>query len=326
MGLSQLQHRNPEDVVKESGWGDDHLAKLILRTAASPHSTSTTTTFEASRTEVMASIAPTSRAVQLFAACIQLDLTGMHTLVVVKPKTIPDAMWVPEGSPMRVATGQLDKVTVGPVCKMMFAVSITSELEFATGDTASTIIGDMLDRQAAKNLDAAFFSSTAAVEGTNPAGIFADITPTGASSSTGSAAMLEDIDSLAGAISDAGGDPDRAWYLCSPGQAMVMRSLVGPRFTNPIVSVSSMDAGTFAAIDPRGIATATSGLPEISTSKVAVEHMEDTTPLPLTTAATASYPIKSHFQQDLISIRLRNRLTWQRLHDGAVQLITSTKW
>lgn len=325
LAIGGIRRANPEQIIRQS-YGDDHLAGLVIRAATEPASTADFSQF--TRIRVLGAIAPGAASVRLFNNAMQLDLDGVYAAKVAKGTTVPEPIFTGEGLPFPVADGVTDTVDVGPVRKMMIAVAVTGELEFYSIEAASTIMQRMLTEKAGPSLDATVFSTTAA-DDVRDAGLLNGVTPITASNLTGQAAMAEDIGELAGALGAAGCNSDRAMYFAAPRQAAAMRLLAGPRFTNEIIAVNSLIAGTVVAIDPAAIATGYSGIPEIETSKQAVMHYEDTTPLPISspgTPSTVAAPVISAFQSDLIVIRLRNRLCWSKLVDGAVQVVNSVVW
>jgi hypothetical protein len=74
--------------------------------------------------------------------------------------------------------------------------------------------------------------------------------------------------------------------VTTPALAMKLSLLAGPRFTTPILSSIAIPTGTAIVVAPSGIASAYSGALSVQTSKEAVVHFEDTSPLPISTAGT----------------------------------------
>jgi hypothetical protein len=83
------------------------------------------------------------------------------------------------------------------------------------------------------------------------------------------------------------------------------------------------------AIEKRAIASAFAGLPEVTTSREAAIHMEDSAPAAIGTAGspnTVAAPVRSMFQTDSVAIRMVQRCTWVSRASGMVQLVEDVTW
>jgi hypothetical protein len=72
----------------------------------------------------------------------------------------------------------------------------------------------------------------------------------GATSGGGVNALTTDLGLIAKALAAANCDPDRMVVIASPAQALVLRLLAAPRFTNTIIGTSALADKTVVGVDP----------------------------------------------------------------------------
>jgi hypothetical protein len=83
------------------------------------------------------------------------------------------------------------------------------------------------------------------------------------------------------------------------------------------------------AIATNGLASAVDAMPEIETSKIATVHMEDTTPLPISspgTPPTVAAPTRSLWQTDCVGIKIRFNADWALRDPRALAWLATTAW
>jgi hypothetical protein len=326
LALANVREQRPETLVRAI-WPDDAQASLIVKAAVSP--TSTSSYPQITTATVLPALAPASASARLFARCLQIDLAGVAKVRVPFTVDAPQPTFVGEGSAAPVAQYSLSGVDCGPARKILILAAVTGELENATPETASVIIGKALSDATQKSVDAAVFSNVAA-DATRPAGLLLGITPI-AAASTGSDTekMATDIAALAGAIGDADIAADDMVIVASVAQATKLRLLSSPNFTNLVIGTKALADGTIVGIAPSGVAVGYSGSPEVETSRQGLVHFEDTTPLPIATGVQGSgvlaTPTKSVWQTDMIVIKVRARTAWAAL-PGAIAMVTGVGW
>ena len=308
-------------------WAHDSRAVEVLKAAQNP--TSTTNFPAITTTSIWQSLAPASASAQLFSHAMQISLQGVNKVRIPHAASVPQPGFVPEGSAAPLAQFSLAGVDLGPVRKILILTSLTGELENATPEAASAIIGKTLAEAVAQAVDAAVFSSAAA-DSTRPAGLFAGVVPNvAATGSTDVDAATTDIANLAAEISSAGIDPSGMIIVAAWPQAVRLQMLSGANFKYAIVGTNALPDGTVAAFAPAGVAVGYSGTPEIEVTKEGAVHFEDTTPLPIASgaqgSATVGSPVKSAFQQNLLVVLVRARCAWSAL-PGAVQIVPSVSW
>lgn len=324
IALGALTNRNPQDVLSERH-PSDKTAATILRTVAGPASTSTAAALlETHQGLLLSGIAPASRALRLFGSAMQLDFTGVHQYNIAFPETKPVPIFVKEAGPTPIAQARLGTATVGPMKKILIATAVTSQLEIAVGDTASSIVGKMFSDCFVPAFDGVVFGSAAA-DDAQPAGLLHDVTPL-AAAGAGADAMAKDVGSIAAAIATAGGDADRMMIFAAPKQAVALRMSVGTRFTNPILSTNALADKQIVGVDPQMIGASNNGVPSIDISREATLHFEDTTPLPISADGTIAGPVRSAFQENLLALRMRMSTCWGVLAPGGVQTVVNVAW
>jgi len=324
LALAADRRKDPQKIVK-STWSDDQRALLITRGAVSPTTTAGFPTFDP--VVAFRSLAPSSAALALFQLGLALDLTEASTIRIPSVAGLPmQPIFVGEGTPAPIVQWNFEATVVGPARKILLLSAVTGELENATPETASAVIGRVLADVANHGIDAAAFSAAAA-NAVAPAGLLHNVTPVTAATA-GPDAMAEDLGALTGAIGAAGIDPNGAVFVCGPREATIIKVKVGPKFDYPVLTTLGLPAKGVACFAPAGVVSGYQDSPTIETSKEAAIHMEQDTPTDISTAGTppvAAFPTKSLFQTDIISIRVRAHCAWA-CAVGAAQVIDNVNW
>lgn len=207
----------------------------------------------------------------------------------------------------------------------MLIASITGEL--AERSDAEGIVRTAMSEAAGKSLDAAVFSTTAA-SAIRPAGILNGVTPITATAGGGTTAMVADIKALVGAIVTAGGGAN-VMLFAHPVQAVTIGLLAGPGFNLTVVPTPAFASGSIVAVEVGAIASGYRGVPEITASKDAVVHMDDSAPAQISTVGspnTIAGNVLSAYQANLILLKLILRCSWTTRAPGMVQVINSATW
>jgi len=174
-----------------------------------------------------------------------------------------------------------------------------------------------------RGIDAAAFGSAAA-DAVAPAGLLYGVTPI-AAATAGTDAMAEDLGALTGAIGAAGIDASGAVFVCGPREATILKVKVGPKFDHPILTTLGLPAKTVACFAPAGVASGFQDAPQIETSRDAAYHFDDAPTDVSTAPGVAAAPVKSLYQTDLISIKVRANAAWA-VASGAAQVISAVNW
>ncbi len=277
---------------------------------------------EAALRDFFASLGPVSAASQLMALSLNLGLPdGINNFTVPALVAQPIAgAFVKEGDPGRVRSHSLLGPSVTPK-KMLILSAITRELAKRMG--AEELVRRILRRDAGLSFDAALFSDDAETDAA-PAGLLYGVTPLTSYGGTDDEAMRQDLKTLANAV--AGIASGKIVFVASPDIAVSI-ALASRAVPYPVYSTSALAAGTVAAIAPDALTFAVEPSPDITVSSEAAMHMEDETPLPIVAAnGTTAAPVRSMFQTDCVAIRLIADMTWTKLHDDAVAVVTGAGW
>jgi hypothetical protein len=320
--LATLRHSDPANELK-AAWPNDDRATLILRAAQSPTGTGDIPAFD--QTGLFQSLASSSAALQLFERGLQLDLAGITSLRIPNFAALPPApIFVGEGKPAPNVHWTFDATVLGPARKVLILAAVTGELEAATPESASALVGRILADSSNKSIDAVAFG-TAAADEDQPAGLLHGVTPIAASAASPDA-MAEDVGALIGAIGVSGIDPSGAVFVCSPREATIIKIKVGPKFDHPVLSTLGLPEKTVACFASAAVASGYQDAPQIETSKTATVHFEDGSPADIAGLDGAiAVPTKSAFQTHLISIRVRARAAWA-VTPGGAQVVNNVNW
>jgi hypothetical protein len=319
--------RRPADEILSRAWPSDDGAKMVLRGATVPTTTSSAVALNIDAVAFLVSMAPASAAARLFERALRTDLSQIHATNIARLVNVPAPGFVAEAAPIPVVAGDFDSTLVGPTFKLALIVGLSNELEFSSPENASAVIGRALADAASKQLDTLVFDNVAGA-GSRPSGLLNGVTPIAATAGGGVNAMASDIGNLAGALSDAGVDTEAMVLVANPKQATKLRLLAGPAFTYPILGTSAVAAGTVVAISPAGVASGFDGAPRIETSKESTLHY-DTAPAQIGTAgspAVVAAPTRSAWQTDTFSLKVRTKCSWSLVHPGAVAVVNSATW
>lgn len=328
--LSHLRRQPLDLVVEEVGWREDRTLGTILRAATDPASTGGWGSALAGgnlAADFIAGLAPASAASRLIAAGVTVDLTGISTADLPWPTSNPPVVFVAEGAPIPVGQGVIGGGTVGAVKKMALILTCSGNLASYSTPAAVPVLTQMLTESASRALNAAIFS-TAAADAVRPAGILNGVTPITAAAGGGAAAAAADVGKLAQAIGLAGGG-ENLMLFADPGTATRLRLLFSAGTLPPIAAAVAITPGTLIAVEAGGFASAFSGVPDISTSTETVLHMEDTTPLPIGSAATPNTiaaPSRSLWQENAVAVRCLVDTAWAMRAAGLVQVINGVTW
>jgi hypothetical protein len=296
IALAGIRKTNPEATLK-AAWPSDTRAQILLRSAVSP--TSTSDIPGAIAIAPFRSLAPSSAALALFARGTQLSLVGVAQLAIPSVSGEPQAVFVGEGQPIGVADAGLSASLLGPLRKVAILATLSSELEVAVGpESASQIIGRILDAAIARSLDAIVFGDAAATD-LAPAGLLHGATEVSAGDD-----MAGDVGELIGGVADRGVDVGNIVLIAAPRQSVALKFAAGPQFDLPILVGSGFDDGLLVACAPIGL-TSSIAAPRVETSRAAVvHHANPAAPI------DGGSPIYSVFQQSLLALRLVSAAAW----------------
>jgi hypothetical protein len=161
-----------------------------------------------------------------------------------------------------------------------------------------------------------------AVSTAQPVGLLNGLTTLGATAGGGATALLGDLKKLLDAIAPS----VRPVLIVNSTQAASIGVLAQSAL--PTIVAPSLAAGTVIAVDAAAFVSAMGGL-DFEVSQSATLHMEDTTPLPITsvgTPNTVAAPVRSLFQTASIGLRTLMDCDWALRRSGAVGFISGATW
>jgi len=321
--LGAVQHGDPARILK-GAWPRDERAATILRSATAPADTTSAAALAPDLVDAFRSLAPGSAALRLFEAGLKIELTGVHSVKLPDVASWPpQPIFVAEGAPAPNLQWGFTGTVIGPTRKILVIAATSGELENATPETASAVIGRVLADATTKSLDTIAFG-TQADDGVTPAGLLHGATPITAATA-GVDAMSEDLGALTGAIGAAGIDATGSVFVAGPREATIMRVKVGPRFDSPILTTLGLPAKTVACFAPAALASGYRDAPQIETSREASYHEESSPAQIVAPGGAVAAPVRSVFQTNVIAIRVRARAAWAVAQGGA-QVVANVNW
>jgi hypothetical protein len=322
-----LGHRDREfnktDRIARS-FGDPMVPRLV-KAVSSPATSADYP--QAVSTVIVPMLSPNAASSRLLSRSTHVDLTGFSQIRIPMLPGKPQPIFIAEGKPIPAVNLSFGAATLGPVRSIKIVTTLTRELEEASPEAATVILGNALALATETSMDAALFSN-AAGDTVKPPGILYGVTPISATAGGGIAAIAGDLAGLAKAIGDAGINPDGAIYITTPKLATKLKVLVSPLFTNEVLTTSALTEGTVICVAQGALITAYSGNVRIDIAKWATIHMEATTPADIiggSSPGTEAWPTKSLGQVDEIGLRVVGDCAWA-VAAGAISTLTGATW
>jgi hypothetical protein len=305
-------------------WPDDAQALRIVKAATAPITSTDAAALQLSAAGIFRSLAPTSAALQLFDRGFTVDLSGLASIRVPSITSgLPTSLFVGEAAPIPALNLIFDASQIGPVKKLSLIASVSEELESATPQLASRIVGRVLSDAVSKGIDAGAFS-TFAGDAVTAAGLLSGVTPI-TPAAAGATAMAEDLGALAAAVAGANIDTTDLVYVASPRLAIVIKVTASPKFDNLVLPSLAMPDKSIAAFAPAGVISALGATPAIETTRQALVNFETVPGEIVAGSGAVAKPTYSIFQMGLIAIKVRSDVAWACVPGGAA-LITSVNW
>ncbi|WP_369725153.1 hypothetical protein AB8Z38_11570 [Bradyrhizobium sp. LLZ17] len=327
VALASRDRQRP-DAILAKAWPDDATAPRMLKGATSP-TTSGGGYPQVQTIAVLPMLAPSSASARLLELASSVDLAGVSSVAVpyIGASGRPVVPFVEEGKPMPVVDMTISGIRVGPVKKLLIGSALTNELQNASNDTASTIIGGALATSAEQSMDALLLSAAAATAAA-PAGILEGVAAIPSAGTSGAEGIANDLALLAESIASNGIGADEMIVITTPALATKLRCLVSLKFSNEVLSSSSIPAGEVIAVAAGGLVTGYDGGVTIEVSEEPTLHFEDAAPtdisIPGAPAAVAA-PTISIWQTDSLAVKVRGWCAWA-VHPGAVAYVTGAAW
>ena len=207
-------------------------------------------------------------------------------------------VWMPEAFNAPVSKLAFSDGVTLPPTKVVGIVVLTSELVKLTSPGTSRAMRNCLVSGLNNFIDKQFLSTTAAVVGTNPAGILNGLTPL-----VGTSDVAASVKALIAAFFTASPGSERPVLIANGGYAAAIRGAV-PGYGLEVVA-SDAAANNLVILDPARTFYSDGGL-EVDYSDKAMLEMAD----PATTPVTAAVVLTSLWQQNLVGFRLTRFVSW----------------
>jgi hypothetical protein len=310
----------------EQTWTEDKVASDIVAKAAVTPSSTAISQLRHTAIEPLATIAgPYSAFGQFVPTALNVSLPGLYGVTIPYDLAAGDTLsWPGESNPAQVIQRSLTSVTLTATKKVIGITTATREIFEHT--SFEVIMRDLLSRQTALSFEKKMFSTDAATTAA-PAGLLYNITPKSATAGGGDAAFVADMSALAGSVSAVGGN--NLFFVAGPA-AYAKILLRQPLFKWPLAPSAALADTTVVCINPPCVAIG-GGLdpPRLDVSNVATVHLEDTTPLGISTGgATPSYaaPVRSLYQTDALAIRIIANIDWALRTSSGIAVVNSITW
>jgi hypothetical protein len=311
--------------ILRRGWPDDRDAEMVLKAASNSASLSVPAwagLLGMTRpADFVSALAPSSCALALLQRCLEFEWPeGTQALTVPAiDVSAAKAPFVSEGNPTPVVSFTTSVSTPMVPGKVLVIVVLTREILEYSLPNAELMVKTALGESLGLSLDAALFG-TAAASASTPAGLFYNISPLTASAQTiPSEAMVDDLANLYASVSAVSANHP-VTLVASPKQFAALKARLYPGEFD-ILKCSSLPVKTVAAVASNGLASIADSVPEFVVANEMSLHM-DTAPQPIGSVATT----KSLFQEDVLAIRLKFKLTWTLRAPGAIAFTTGVVW
>jgi HK97 family phage major capsid protein len=339
--LSHLM-RVPYETVLEQRYPDHKQTHEYVRAAV----TAATTTVAGWASELVQTVTdaflmnldPNAVLPRLAAAGTQLSFgPGRGIIKIPSRATTPSitGSFVAEGSPIPVRKLGLTSIELKPH-KVGVISTFTREIMRYSQPQIEGIVRDAIIDDTSITLDTLLLDATAE-SATRPAGIIFGVSAKTASVLGGYKAILADL-TLLSAPFFAANAGRRMVLIMNPAQGMALSMAPGPdgtfgwssqftsRFT--VIESTTVPAGNLYMLDAADFVSVTSS-PEFELSDQVTLHMEDSTPLPISSTGTPNVvaaPVISTFQEAKIALRMLMDTTWAMRRTGMVQYMTGVSW
>jgi hypothetical protein len=323
IAAGKLNPETPPREFLEHRWGEEARSiETVIRAASSPAMTSVpqwagmwATTTQA----FVAALVGVSAGADLLRRALSLRLDGVGTINI-PALAVPLADFVGESALIPVVSGTSSIQATLQGCK--FAVITTLTRETVESSNGEPLIRDALLSSAGPALDRRLFDSNAAVAGLRPAGLLhgkSALTPSADSNKL--AAMIADLAALGAAVAPFAGNGGLL-YVAAARQALAINLGVPKEFPYPLLTSTSLAAGTVICLAISALVSAAGAGPLIDTTRAASLQMNDAPSGDLMTGGN----VIGTFQSDVLGLRMRWPLGWTLRDPGAVAFMSNVSW
>jgi hypothetical protein len=318
---AQAQEFPTDDALRQHGWEDNRVARLLTRAAVVPTSIANATALAATSMAFLQSMQPASAGAELLGRGLTLsfDRAAAISLPTLTPT---EATFIAETAPIpnqqySSAPGALLKP-----CKLASLITLTHEM--MSSSNAETLCRQAMIESAAPGLDRVLFDDQPAVAGLRPAGLrngVAALTP--AAVGVKDQAIVDDIVALATAVAARAGNGQIA-IVAAPAQAVALALRSSRAIPYSLSASSVLPAGMVIAVALPCLVSVLD-TPRVEASQQALVHMADPAAA-IATGGTISAPVASMWQIDSVSLRMTLPVTWGLRASGGVAWMSGVSW
>jgi HK97 family phage prohead protease/HK97 family phage major capsid protein len=340
------------DVIRDTVGENDKVRTmfdvLIGKSASVPAlTTATGWAAELVRTDIqgfMDSLQPAAVATRLLAKGLSFSF-GTNGIISIPTRSATPTIagsFVGEAAPIPVRQGAFTAITMVP--KKLAVITVFSrEISEHSDPAIEGLLRTAIVEDTSVAVDSVLLDANAATN-VRPAGLRNGVSTLTPTAGGGFAAIVGDVKLLVGALTTSTlGNLRNPVWLMSPMLELGLRLTVAPN-TGVFPFAAEINAGTFAGfpvivspnvtadtlflVDAADLVSA-SGEPRFDVSDSATVHMEDTTPLAISSSGTpntVAAPVRSFWQTDTLGIRMIMPLNWAMRRTGMVAYITGTTW
>jgi Phage capsid family len=305
----------------EKAWPGDRDVDLVLRAPMTPTSTTDAAALARVAYAFVASLVPVSAAAALIARSLQLNFDGAAAISV-PSLALPLADFVGQDKPIPAVQGTSGAITLHPF-KLATIVELTGEM--MRNSNSEAVVRQVLADNVGPSLDAAMFSTAAAVVDVRPPGLLNGIAGLTPSTGTNKAeALVDDVAALATAVAPVAGN-NSPIIIAAPAQAVALMMRPPGAVPFPVFTSSTLPAKRVIAVAAQALVSAFSA-PQIDASRSAAVHMASPAAKLVDIGGVMATPIKSMLQTDGVSLRLRMPAAWALRAPTALAWMDAVVW
>jgi HK97 family phage prohead protease/HK97 family phage major capsid protein len=248
--------------------------------------------------------------------------------------------FVGEGAPIPVRQAAFAAITLG-LKKMAVISTYTREIAEHSTPQIEAVLREIITDDTSISVDSVLIDANPATS-VRPAGLrngVGGLTPTAGG---GFAALVGDIKLLLGVLVAANSLRAPTWIM-NPIQAVsiALTANQGGEFPFkaeingntlqgfPVITSTTVPVTEIILVDAAAFMSTEGDDPRFEVSDQATLHMEDTTPLPISTTGapnTVAAPVRSMFQTDSLALRMILPMNWAMRQTGVVAWMTGVTW
>jgi HK97 family phage major capsid protein len=250
--------------------------------------------------------------------------------------------FVAEGAAIPVRQTSFSSLPLG-LKKMAVITSFTREIYEHSMPNIDTQLRGMISRHTSVAVDTVLLDNTAATT-IRPAGLRSGVSGQTPTAGGGFTALVADLKALLGVLVTANSLRAPVWIM-NPQQGLAISltqsaagvgvfpfkaEIEGGRLMGyPVITSPTVPTTMVILLDAADFVSLTGDDPRFELSDQATLHMEDTTPLPISTTGapnTVAAPVRSMFQTDSIALRMIMPMNWAMRRTGLVSWVTGVTW